>query len=369
MLNCMVALNILKKEKFIMNARDQISINGKKLKNRITYAPTVKFDYAGPDGLVTEKHIKHYADRAKGGFGLICVEATAVTPEGRFAPNHLGLWEDAQTEGHKAIVKACHDEDAVVIIQLNHTGITGNPEFGQPVGPSAVETRSGALSHEMTVDEIHKMQEAYISAAIRAKEAGYDGIQLHGCHMYLINQFISPKHNLRTDEYGKDKSLFGKEIIRAIREKCGKDFLISIRTVGAEPDVESMVAVAEEYVKAGCDYLQVSHGFDSFTEKRVPEGAPYSELCALGVEFYKHFKGKVPVSCVGDLFTPEVVNYIFENELCDTVDIARAGLSDPNFANAVLNGDPYVKCFKCQRCQYGPFTNHTCPAEIKRSKQ
>ena len=142
-----------------MKASEETVIGGKKIKNRITYAPTVKFDFAGADGCVTKEHIKHYADRAKGGFGFICVEATAVTPEGRFGKNHLGLWEDAQIAGHKEIVKACHDESAVVVIQLNHTGITGNPEFGQPVGPSAVETRSGQMSRELTVDEIHKMQE------------------------------------------------------------------------------------------------------------------------------------------------------------------------------------------------------------------
>jgi 2,4-dienoyl-CoA reductase-like NADH-dependent reductase (Old Yellow Enzyme family) len=357
---------------------DPIIINGIRIKNRLTMAPTVKFDYAGEDGQLTLRHLVHYLEREEGGIGLICVEATAVTPEGRFAKNHLGLWEDAQIEGHKRINETCHMNDVVALIQLNHTGITGNPIFGTPMGPSSIPTRDGKMSKEMSIDEIHAMQESFISAAVRAKEAGYAGIQLHGCHGYLINQFISPKTNLRTDEYGENKALFGKEIIQGIREKCGKDFIISVRTPGAEPDVEHAVDVAKEYVEAGCDYLQISHGIDSFSIKLKDENEPYSDLCALGVNFHKVFGAckkpgteepvHIPISCVGGLLTPERVQYIIENDLADTVDLARGILADPQFPNAILNGTPFTKCYECQRCQYGPGTAHNCPAEIKRKK-
>ena len=345
---------------------DPFVINGKTVKNRITFAPTVKFDFAGADGMVTEKHLEHYRERAEGGCGLICVEATAVAPEGRFAKNHLGLWEDVQIEGHKGIVQNCHDNDVVVLIQLNHTGITSNPECGPAIGPSAVETRSKQLSREMTADEIRRMQENFINAAVRAQKAGYDGIQLHGCHGYLINQFVSPKTNLRTDIYGTDKARFGAEIIKAVKETCGSGFIVSVRTPGAEPDVEHAAYVAEEYLKAGCDYLQVSHGIDSFSVKLKSEDAPYSDLCALGIELHKHFKGRVPTSCVGGIMKPESVRYLIENDLTDTVDLARAILADPAFPKAVLEGTEYVGCFECPRCQYGPGTKHMCPAQLKR---
>ncbi|MCR5503252.1 MAG: NADH:flavin oxidoreductase [Lachnospiraceae bacterium] len=345
---------------------DPVTINGITLKNRLTVAPTVKFDYAGEDGKVTEKHIAHYAERANGGYGLICVEATAVTPEGRFGKNHLGLWEDAQIEGHRKIAKVCHEAGTAVILQINHTGITGNPEFGPAKGPSAVPTRDGGMSVEMSPDEIRNMQQAYIDAAKRAGDAGYDGIQLHGCHGYLINQFVSPKTNLRTDEYGKDRSLFASGIIRGIRQACGKDFLISIRTPGIEPDIENAVAVAKKYVEAGCDYLQVSHGIEGV--KVVPQDEPFSDLCSLGINFRKAYDWKVPVSAVGGLLTPETVRYVIENDLIDTVDLARAALADPGFAKAVLEGKPYVKCFECKACQYGPFTNHICPAALQRKR-
>ena len=155
-----------------------IKIGAFTLKNRITFAPTVKFDFTDDSGMVTDKLVEHYVERAKGGCGLICVEATAVTPGGRFGKNHMGLWCDEQTEGHKRITKGCHEHGCVVIIQLNHTGYTANPECGPAIGPSAV-TRQGFHGEyttiEMTVEEIHEMQKAFVDAAVRAQEAGYDG--------------------------------------------------------------------------------------------------------------------------------------------------------------------------------------------------
>ena len=348
-------------------ANDPITINRTVVKNRITMAPTVKFDYAGPDGFVTEKHINHYRKRAEHGCGLICVEATAVTPGGRFAKNHLGLWEDAQTEGHKAITEACHENGCVVIIQLNHTGITTHPDIGPAIGPSAVTTRDETvLSKEMTVYEIHEMQESFLQAAIRAKKAGYDGVQLHGCHGYLINQFMSKKTNLRKDEYGgsdENRARFCSEIIRMIRKECGDDFIISVRTAGIEPDVATAISVAEEYVKAGCDYLQVSTGIEWEDPTVKDNGDHYNKFCDLGVKLHEHFRGRIPTSCVNGINTPEKVRYLIENDLTDTVDLARALLADPAFSEAVLNGTDYKKCYDCPRCQYGPFMPHKCPAK------
>ncbi|MBR6322447.1 MAG: NADH:flavin oxidoreductase [Lachnospiraceae bacterium] len=351
---------------------DPIVINGHRLKNRLTFAPTVKFGWAGPDGILSDKHIAHYIERAEHGLGLLCVEATAVTPSGRFCEDHIGLWNDSQIEKHRLITEACRKNGVVSLIQLNHTGITTNPAIGVPVGPSAVPTRSGALAHEMTIEEIHAMQQAFTDAAVRAKKAGYDGIQLHGCHSYLINQFVAKKTNLRTDEYGgsdENRARFAAEIIRAVRKSCGPDFLISVRTVGADPDLEPCIAVAEEYLKAGCDYLQVSHGIEMPDESVLREGEPFNPIRALGVRFHEHFKNRVPVSCINSIFTPEDARYMLENDLVDTVDLARAVLADPRFPEAVLNGSPYVKCFECKRCQYGPFTKNLCPALLKREKE
>lgn len=348
-------------------ASDSIMINKTVVKNRLTMAPTVKFDYAGPDGKVTEKHIEHYRERAEHNCGLICVEATAVSPDGRFGPIHLGLYDDSQIEGHKKIAEACHEYGSVVIIQLNHTGATGNPELGPVIGPSAVPHlyNPAITAKEMTKDEIHAMQEKYVAAAIRAKQAGYDGVQLHGCHSYLINQFISKKTNLRTDEYGgsiENRARFGCEIIKMIRWQCGEDFIISIRTPGIEPDVETAIKISEEYLKAGCNYLQVSTGIEWNDPTLKEEGEPYNLICKAGVLFHKHFKDRVPVSCVNSILEPYLAEYLLENDLVDTVDLGRAVLADPAFCEAVLEEKPFVKCFNCPRCQYGPGMAHKCPA-------
>ena len=345
---------------------DSIVINKTFVRNRLTMAPTVKFDYAGPDGKATDKHIEHYRKRAEHGCGLICVEATAVTPGGRFGQNHMGLWEDDQIEGHSQIVKACHYAGAAVIVQLNHAGLNSAPELSEQVAPSAVPTRDeNVLAKEMTIDEIHKMQDNYVSAAVRAKEAGYDGVQLHACHGYLINQFMSKKTNLRTDEYGgstTNRARFGAEIISMIRRECGEDFLISARCAGIEPDVATAIELAEEFVKMGCDYLQVSTGIEWDDPSLKEEGKPYNQICELGVRFHTHFKGRVPVSCVNGINTPELAKYMVDNDLVDTVDLGRAVLADPAFCEAALNGSSFAKCFECARCQYGPGMPHKCPA-------
>ncbi|MBO5826407.1 MAG: NADH:flavin oxidoreductase [Treponema sp.] len=345
-----------------------IKIGSFTLKNRITFAPTVKFDFTDDSGKANDKLIDHYTQRAKGGCGLICVEAVAVVPGGRFCKTHMGLWSDEQIEGHKKIVEGCHKHGAVVIIQLNHTGYTSNPECGPAIGPSSVKwgAPSGeVLTHEMSVEEIHQMQQSYVEAAVRAKKAGYDGVQFHSCHGYLINQFMSPCSNFRTDEYGgssQNRARFCSEMILKVRELCGKDFLISVRISGFEDNLQKSIEVAEEYVKAGAEYLQVSSGMTSLATLEPFEDSKVSDIQSLGAYFKKHFNGRIPVSCVGGLKDAAQIKYLIENEYVDTVDVARAILADPNFANAVINGTDFAKCIGCKQCQFGPFTAHKCPA-------
>ena len=350
---------------------DTITINGHILKNRMTMAPTVKFDWGGPEGRLSDKHIEHYRERASHGIALLCVEATAVTPDGRFDEMYIGLWDDSHIDRHRYVTEACRENRVVSLIQLNHTGIGTNPKIGPPIGPSSVECRSG-MSVEMTADQIRSMQQSFVEAAARAQKAGYDGIQLHGCHGYLINQFVCSRTNLRDDEYGGsavNRARFGSEIIRMIREECGDGFLISVRTPGADPDLASCITVAEEYVKAGCDYLQVSSGVTDPDSELDLKDPMFNMICGLGVHMHESFCGRVPVSCVNGIHTPEQVRYIIENGLTDTVDLGRAMLADPRFPEAVLSGSEYVRCFSCPRCQYVFGTEHKCPAESVRNRK
>ncbi|MBQ3999915.1 MAG: hypothetical protein II643_02835 [Oscillospiraceae bacterium] len=351
---------------------DSIRINRSILKNRMTMAPTVKFKWSSDDGVLSQRHIEHYSERARYGIGLLCVEATAVTPDGRFDHQHIGLWDDAQIDAHRFVTEACRDNGVISLIQLNHTGIVTNPDVGPAIGPSAVETRRGGISAAMTVEQIHGMQQNFVAAAARAKKAGYDGIQLHGCHSYLINQFVCRSTNHRDDEYGgsdENRARFASEIIKKIRKECGEDFIISVRTVGADPDLESCVNIAEDYVNAGCDYLQVSSGINDPDPSLDLNDPMYNIICGLGVHFHDRFETWVPVSCVNGIHTPEQVRYLIENDLADTVDLGRAMLADPRFPLAVLEGAEYSKCFSCPRCQYVFGTDDKCPAAIVRNRK
>ncbi len=325
-------------------------------------APTVKF-YAPADGTVTEEFVRHYEARAAHGVGLIVVEATAVAPEGRLHPTQLGLWCDEQIDGHKKIAEAVHRYDTLIIPQIHFGGLGTHPECGPLTSPTAVRWNN-MDAVELSLEDIKRIQGQFVDAAVRAKKAGYDGVQLHGCHAYLINDFAS-NVNKRTDEYGgstENKARFGSEIISAIRKACGEDFIISVRISGADPTIEEAKTVAECYVSAGCDYLQVSCGIGEFNDMPLDENLPYNKIAALGVLLHDHFKGRVPVSTVNGLRTVEQVRYMIENNLVDTVDLGCGLLADPAFTEAILNDASYVKCFNCPNCGFGPGHSHPCPA-------
>ena len=351
-------------------ATDPIVIGKRTAKNRVTMAPTVKFN-AGEDGKVTEDFVAHYAERAKHECAFICVEATCITPEGRLAPSQLGLWEDGQIEGHKRLTDACHEYGALVVPQIHHGGVGTHPACGSAVGPSALVRESFGRKQEikeLSREDIKRIVSLFADAAVRAQKAGYDGVQLHACHSYLINDFASAL-NQREDEYGGsavNRARFGCEVIRAIRASCGEDFIISARVSGCDPTVEDAVIAADEYVKAGCDYLQVSSGIAPLDGLEHDESLPYNKTASLGVRLRAALKPPVPVSLVNGVRTPEQVAYLLSHDLIDTVDLACGLLADPAFTEAILYGAPYHKCLSCRGCGFGPIHNHLCPAMVAR---
>lgn len=340
-------------------ADSPMKIGTKICKNRITMAPTVKF-FAGEDGIVTDEFVAHYEERARHGAGLIVVEATCVSPEARLAPIQLGLWCDEQIEGHSKIADAVHKHGALVIPQIHHGGLGTHPACGPLTSPTKV--RWGERDAiEMTKEDIESAVNQFVDAAVRAKKAGYDGVQIHACHAYLINDFAS-NVNKRTDDYGVNKAKLGCDIIEGIRAACGEDFIISARISGADPSVTESKEIAEAYVASGCDFLQVSCGIAEFDDVPFEDGLPYNKIAALGVDMHRHFKGRVPVSTVNGLRSVEAVKYMLDNDLVDAVDLGCGLLADPAFSEAILTGADYVKCFSCPACAFGPGHSHPCPA-------
>lgn len=172
------------------------------VKNRIVMAPMCMYS-AGQEGLATDWHYVHYTSRAIGGVGLILQEATAVEPRGRISSNDLGIWDDKHIEGLKKIVQSVKKQGALMGVQLGHAGRKCEAEDEDLIAPSPLAySQEYRLPREMTREDIKTVIRSFKEAAKRCLEVGYDIIEIHGAHGYLINQFLSPVTNKRTDEYG-----------------------------------------------------------------------------------------------------------------------------------------------------------------------
>ena len=207
-----------------------ISINSMELKNRAVMPP-MGTAYGAKDGGVTDRLVEYLACRARGGTGLIIVEVCAVDRRGKGFVNEIGLWRDDLTPSLARIPEAVHCEGGKVAVQLHHAGretfkeITGYPPEAPSPIPSVI---LGQPCEEMSVERIQQMVHAFASAAGRAKKAGFDAVEIHGAHGYLICQFLSPFSNQRDDDYGgsdENRARFALEIVRAVRQEVGHDSL------------------------------------------------------------------------------------------------------------------------------------------------
>ena len=204
------------------------TINGVTLKNRIVMAPMCMYSSHNEDGRVENWHRTHYTSRAVGQVGLIIVEATAVTPQGRISPNDLGIWSDEHVAGLKELVVLMKEHGTKTAIQLAHAGRKAVLE-GEIVAPSAIAFNEEMKTPlEMTKEDIAETVEAFKKGAERAAKAGFDIIEIHGAHGYLINEFLSPLSNMRTDEYGgsaENRYRFLREVIEAVRTCLERSFI------------------------------------------------------------------------------------------------------------------------------------------------
>lgn len=242
-------------------------IHGLRLKNRLVMAPMCMF-CAGEDGKVTDWHIHHYASRAVGGVGLIVIEATAISPEGRISSNDLGIWDDAHIEGLARLADAVHACGAKIGIQLGHAGRKCKADGMKIEAPSAIAfDDESEIPKEMSKEEIGQTVEEFRDAAVRAKKAGFDLVQIHGAHGYLLSEFLSPLCNTRVDEYGgtpAKRARFLGEVVEAVRT-VWKDMPLEVR-VSAEDyaeggntakDLAEMLNVVKD---KGIDSVNVSTG-------------------------------------------------------------------------------------------------------------
>lgn len=338
------------------------------LRNRTVVAPMCQ--YSARHGFANDWHFVHLGRFAIGGFGLVILEATGVTPEGRISYGDLGLWEDAQIAPLAHIVDFLHGQGAAAGIQLAHAGRKAStpiawrhgfdeteaekPEVAfeswTPVAPSPIIHPTSAPGYteprEMTLDDIAATVRAFAEAAIRADRAGFDVVEIHGAHGYLINQFLSPIANHRTDRYGgnrENRMRFALEVARATRAAWPAHKPLFMRISGTDAaeggwDIEDSVVLVRELEAIGVDAIHVSSGgVSSYALKAAPL---YQVPLAKAV---KEATGLTTVA-VGLISDPNDAEMILETGEADLIAFARGALEDPNWAihaHHVLDGAEY----------------------------
>lgn len=310
---------------------DSFTAKNMTLRNRIVMPPMCMYS-AGTDGIANEFHFTHYTSRAVGGVGLIIMEATGVLPKGRISDHCLGLWNDEQAKALKPIVTACQKQGAKVAIQLNHAGRKCEAQEKIIHAPSAIPfSQDSPMPREMTEEDILETVKAFRSSAERATEIGFDAIEIHGAHGYLISEFLSPLTNHRTDSYGgstENRCRILIEILKAIHEvwPAEKPVLLRVSAEDYEPNGIHMEEMSKiiNLVKPYIDVLDVSTG-------GVVPTPPTKIYPGYQVKIAEQMKQAcdLPVVTVGLITDPHQVEEILGGERADLVALGRELLRDP----------------------------------------
>ena len=329
------------------------TINGMTLENRFVRSATWE-GLATDDGFVTDRLIDLSVRLAKGGVGLIITGHAYVSKEGQASPWQLGVHSDAVIGGLTAMVDAVHGAGGKVVLQMAHAGcragvgLTGLEAFG----PSAMMGETGPLCRAMTEDEILKVGEAFARAAIRAVKAGFDGIQIHAAHGYLLSQFLSPFHNRRKDAYGggvENRARAVLEVLRRMRDAVGPGYPVLIKMnsedfVDGGLSVDDMLAVAVTLEKAGIDAIELSGG-SAFSPPKYISSRPGRIESEKDEVYYREaarrYKEKVhvPLMLVGGIRSYGVAEMLAEGGIADYLALCRPLIREPGLINRWRSGD------------------------------
>jgi len=320
------------------------------LRNRIAIPPMCQ--YMADDGMGNDWHLVHLASLARGGAGLVVVEATAVSPEGRITPGCAGIWSDAHAQAFVPMVKAIKAAGAVPGIQIAHAGrkasanrpwegddhiADGNPNGWKTIAPSPIAFGGNLpkVPQEMTLEDIARVRQDFVDAARRARDAGFEWIELHFAHGYLGQSFFSEHSNQRTDEYGgsfENRSRFLLETLAAVREVWPENLPLTARFGVIEYDgrdeqtlVES-IELARRFKDGGLDLLSVSVGF-TIAQTNIPWGPAFMGPIA---ERVRRESG-LPVTSAWGFGTPQLAQAAIESRQLDLVSVGRAHLADPHW--------------------------------------
>ena len=338
------------------------TIGSLRLKNRAVMMPMAT-EMADRFGLPTDRQIKYYQARAKGGAALIIHESTGVADVDSIpAPHTLRAAQDYHIPALEKLTDAVHLYDCKIVAQLHHGGATSNPALTgrQNIAPSAVPIAEGRpMPREMTLEDIRRVQGKFIAAAVRCQKAGYDGVELHGAHGYLIAQFFSKYYNRRTDEYGgsaENRCRFLTEIIAGIREKLGR-FPILVRMCGDEMtpiegflSLEEGIEIARVLEGAGIDAINISNGSSRNADANCE---PFSYAPGWKKHVAKAYKAAlhIPVIATNTIKDPAFAEELLAEGVSDFVGLGRSQLADPDFVNKARAGRTVRSCIGCLYCR------------------
>ena len=318
------------------------------IKNRLAVSPMV-CNYCTAEGEATERFIAYHEEKAKGGFGLIITENFAITPEGRGFTNMACIFDDKQIAGHAGLTKRVHDAGAKIVAQMTHAGRQTDHSVNtgvQPVAPSAIPCPDKQeMPHELTIAEIRKMVSNFGDAARRLRDAGFDGVEIHGGHGYLIAEFMSPYANKRVDEYGGvlvNRLRFVREVIDDIRAKTSPDFPILFRISSAElmpggRTIQDTMAIAIMLEKWGIDAIDLTCGTYGEGSTIPNMASPHAWNIDAAGELKKVVS--IPVMAVGRITDPIMAETVLRAGKADFVIMGRGSLADPHLPNKAKAGD------------------------------
>jgi len=327
---------------------DGYTLRGVTLRNRVGVSPMC--EYSSEDGMPSDWHLVHLGSRAAGGAGLVLTEATAVEPRGRISPQDAGIWSDAHAEAWARVTRFITSQGAVAGVQLahagrkastyrpweeerRHAGVSDAEGGWEPVGPSALAFADGyRVPKELTPGEIAGIVQAFADSARRSDAAGFDWLELHGAHGYLLHEFLSPLSNTRTDEYGggfENRIRFAVETTRAVRAVWPERKPLTVRFsctdwVEGGWTLEETVDLSRRLKGEGVDLIDCSTG-GAVPHARIPVGAGYQVPFA---ETVRREAG-IATAAVGMITAPAQADEIIRNERADLVLLARASLRDP----------------------------------------
>jgi 2,4-dienoyl-CoA reductase-like NADH-dependent reductase (Old Yellow Enzyme family) len=342
-----------------VNALSPLTIRGVTIPNRIGMSPMCQ--YCAKNGYPDDWHLVHLGSRAVGGTGLVMVEATAVTPEGRITPGDLGFWDDDQIEPYARIARFLKSQGAVPAIQLAHAGrkaschapweggapLAPNEGAWQTLGPSPIAFAPGhPVPKAATLDDIRSVIDAFVAATRRAVEAGYQVIELHSAHGYLLHEFLSPLSNQRTDQYGgslENRMRLTLEVAAAMRSAMPDDLPLFTRISATDWidggwDLAQSIELAKQLQTRGVDLIDCSSGA-ILPVAKVPVAKGYQVPFAAAIKE----QAGIRTAAVGMITEPQHVNEIVVEGQADLVFIGREMLRDPYFAHrvsATLGEDP-----------------------------